>query len=103
MWRTAAATLHVFAAPTSEECQAETNFDVVVVEVEEGERGRALRGLGVRIKTDVGAENQRSRGPARRRDGLTIRAQRAHFTATSSKPMGFCALLRWGERGEGGL
>lgn len=34
---------------------------VVVVVVEEG-AGRALRGLGVRIKTDVGAENQRSRG-----------------------------------------
>lgn len=74
----------------------------MVVVVEEG-AGRALRGLGVRIKTDVGAKNQRSRGPARRRDGLTIRAQRAHFTATSSKPMGFCALLRWGERGKGGL
>lgn len=34
------------------------------------------------------------------RDGLTIRAQRAHFTHTSSKPMGFAPVA--GEKREGG-
>lgn len=56
---------------------------------------------------DGGAGKSAEGGEERGRDGLTIRAQRAHFTPTSSKPMrvgdaGGCALLReeGGEKGE---
>lgn len=51
---------------------------------------------GVRIKRDG---EQRTKGMGGGRDGLTIRAQRAHFTHTSSKPMGFATVAGGKERG----
>lgn len=68
-----------------EECQTEINFGV-------GDKdGGAESGVGV---------GGGGGGGVRGRDGLTIRAQRAHFTHTSSKPMGFALVA--GKREKGG-